>query len=190
MKLLHFKYTSAQCSKRFWLLIETKPRRGGEMCGEKQPGVEKFWIYPRRGRVGKKKVKIFLAGEGLARQNLVFRPEEFSPKAVLGNKTPGLSRDVNNSWLSRDSNLAAGWEARMLPLCYTRFNTSVCKCWFQKANWKLLSPEACIPSILKFSEGHHSWLEEVFTANEYRENTTDQLDKVPSIWWVRLHQCS
>ena len=68
-------------------------------------GEKKSKKFPRRGRVGEKKVKIFLAGEGLARKNLVFRPEEFSPypalsrhtpqKAVSGKKTPGLSPNYN-----------------------------------------------------------------------------------------------
>ena len=35
------------------------------MCGKEQPGEEKFWIYPRRGRVGEKKFKNFLAGASL-----------------------------------------------------------------------------------------------------------------------------
>ena len=35
------------------------------MCGEEQPSEENFLIYPRRGRVGEKKVNIFLAGAGL-----------------------------------------------------------------------------------------------------------------------------
>ena len=42
------------------------------MSGEEQPGKEIFWIYPCRGRVGEKIVKIFLAGAGLARKKSKF----------------------------------------------------------------------------------------------------------------------
>ena len=52
--------------------MPSKPCRGGEMCGEEQPCEEIFWIYPRCGRVGEKKVKIFLAGPGLARKKSKF----------------------------------------------------------------------------------------------------------------------
>ena len=37
---------------------------------------------------GEKKVTIFLAGAGLARKNLVFRPEEFSPYPAPSRHTP------------------------------------------------------------------------------------------------------
>ena len=36
----------------------------------KDPGTDKFKIFPLRGRAGKKKVKIFFAGAGLARKKV------------------------------------------------------------------------------------------------------------------------
>ena len=68
--------------------VATKGRRGGDISGGERPRRGKILNFPRRGRDGKKKVKIFLAGEGLARKNLVFRPEEFSPYPALSRHTP------------------------------------------------------------------------------------------------------
>jgi len=51
-------------------MVHTKGRRGGDICGGERPRRGKILNFPRRGRDGEKKVKIFLAGAGLARKKV------------------------------------------------------------------------------------------------------------------------
>ena len=63
-------------------------------------GKKKVKIVLAGEGLARKKSKNFLAGAGLARKNLVFRPEEFSPRPAIPRKrlsqekTPGLKPNL------------------------------------------------------------------------------------------------
>ena len=74
--------------------VTTKPCPGGERCGKEQSGEENFWIYPRQGRLGEKKVKILLARAGLTQKKSKFS----SPGPVSFCQIVQISRQNTPKW--------------------------------------------------------------------------------------------
>ena len=74
--------------------VDSKPRQGGEVCGEEQNGKEKFKKIPRRGGLARKNSKNFLIGISLVLQNVQF-PCQNEPKCA--NSTPWQEKCQSNT---------------------------------------------------------------------------------------------